>query len=421
MRAVRPSGAAQCAGLPLWRNGGPSRRMPAGASPVRTGSGPVVRSVIAAALGGAAVVLGFLWMNRPAPEPAPERPVAAAARRAGRGLAASRRDPRGPGVRARAATSCTALHRNRFRPHRCVAAPASLEEVVARALPAVVLVETRRRPGQRLLRRARHAADQRARRRQQQRRHDQAARRPDLHRPRRSARAPVRSGRAQGEPAPTPNQPFLTLASAIKPAPGPGSDRDWFRPRDPAEHGDAWHRQRLARERRGDARADRRRRQPRQQRRPAAQPRRSGDWHHDDGLSGSAGAQLCGSGRSCQGAARSDPASPAAFSRPGGATTAVQGLLAGSANLRRSGHARRAHGRIRTRLPRPRGARRTSTTTGRAFEHRATAARCPAGSIASGSCCTSRRGCRRRGPGLHGVLLRPPSECLRCARRSAEG
>ncbi len=51
-----------------------------GANPARDGSGLIVRSVIAAALGGAAVVLAFLWVNQPAPEPAPQPAVATAAR-----------------------------------------------------------------------------------------------------------------------------------------------------------------------------------------------------------------------------------------------------------------------------------------------------------------------------------------------------
>ncbi len=111
-----------------------------------SGSAHVVRSVLAAALGGAAVVFALVWVGRPEPNPQPVEPSVAAMPPATAG------DPRTVTATSPAAVappqenvpSAPASPPAPSLPQVSAGQPASasLEEVVARALPAVVLVES---------------------------------------------------------------------------------------------------------------------------------------------------------------------------------------------------------------------------------------------------------------------------------------
>ena len=136
-RAPRTVTVCRC-GAALVSDGGSGGETSAA---LPTASGSVVRSVLAAAIGGAAVVFAFMWVDRPEPAPAlREGPVAAVA-------PATPEAPPTPVVASPAPVeppreSVPASSARLEPPVATPMAVASLEEVVARALPAVVLVET---------------------------------------------------------------------------------------------------------------------------------------------------------------------------------------------------------------------------------------------------------------------------------------
>lgn len=106
-------------------------RMPKTSDAAPGGSARLARSVLAAALGGAAVVFAFMWVGQPEPSPGLVEPSIA-------GMPAPVTQPQEKVPSPPASLPAPAL------PQGSAGQPASasLEEVVARALPAVVLVES---------------------------------------------------------------------------------------------------------------------------------------------------------------------------------------------------------------------------------------------------------------------------------------